>query len=82
MTTPRYIRTLTGACSVRPLTLMQHEILALCTYGVSRPFLCQQTSYPPLQVAQILDELMQHGLITVVPEPASTEEDGEVWPRA
>ena len=59
----RYIATQGARYHVRPLTLMQREVLSLCTYGVSLAFLCQQTCYPPIQVLELLTALMRHVLI-------------------
>ncbi len=75
--TPRYICTPGARYHARPLTLMQQEVLYLCTYGATLARLCQDTFYPPIQVAQILDHLMQHGLVTLAP---AAEE--AVWQRA
>lgn len=73
VTTTQYI-CIQGACyHARPLTLMQEEVLYLCTYGASLPAICRDTWYPPVQVAGILDFLMRHGLVMQLPvatEPA------------
>ncbi len=73
----RYICTPGARYHARPLTLMQHEVLYLCTYGATLPLLCQETFYPPIQVAQILAYLMQHGLVKRLPA-----EEGAAWQRA
>jgi hypothetical protein len=73
MNTPRYI-SIQGACyHVRPLTHMQQQVLYLCCYGTTISLICQDTWYPPIQVAQILGFLMQHGLV---------KEDDATWLRA
>jgi hypothetical protein len=73
----RYICT-PGACyHVRPLTLMQQEVLYLCMYGATLPLICQASWYPPVQVVEVLAYLMQHGLVKQF-----AAEEGAVWPRA
>jgi hypothetical protein len=73
----RYISTPGARYRVRPLTLMQQEVLYLCTYGATLPLICRASWYPPIQVAQILAYLMQHGLVKVL-----SAQGGDSWPRA
>ena len=80
MTTPRYICT-QGACyHVRPLTMMQEQVLYLCTYETTLPLICQDTWYPPAQVAQILNYLMLHGLVRPLPVSAEPLEPSPLVP--
>jgi hypothetical protein len=73
----RYICTPGARYHVRPLTLMQHEVLYLCTYSMTLPMICQASWYPPIQVVEVLAYLMQHGLVKSAPARG-----GESWQRA
>ena len=49
--------------TMRPLNHMQEQILYLCSYGATFPQMCQETWYPPIQVATLLSWLQTHGLV-------------------